>query len=182
MKGSLILLTLITMGALFPQVVLGAEVNLASRVTQITDGDTFRIETGDRVRMADIDTPEVNEQGYREAKEFLSALIYNKTAYLDVDDVYRSDSYGRLVCVVYVEYNSTHMINANKALLAEGLARLYDHQNEFSPSSWDLFVRKADLFQGAPPAPNVPLLAFFGAAMIIISILVHQMRRHKRIK
>lgn len=180
MNRLLISVALMTVASLLAQGVLGAEVDLTSRVTQITDGDTFRIETGDRVRLADIDTPELNENGYREAKEFLSDMIYDKTVYLDVDDLYRNDSYGRLVCVVYADYNSTHIINVNKALLVEGLAKLYDHQNEFNPASWVLFMRKTDLFQEAQPAPDFPFLAYFGAAIIIISILAYQMRRHKR--
>ena len=99
------------------------EFDLVDRVSYIVDGDTFDISSGERIRLADVDTPERGEYGFYEASNFLSALIGGETVYLDVDDVYRYDTYGtRLVCVVYVEYNSTHYINVNNALLRYGYA------------------------------------------------------------
>jgi len=62
--------------------------------------------------------------------------------YLDIDDIYQTDLYGRLVCVVYARYNSTHYINVNKALLVANVAVIGDYHNEFSPYSWSLYVSK----------------------------------------
>ena len=39
------------------------EVDKTSRVTNIVDGDTFDIATGERIRFADIDTPEPDQEG-----------------------------------------------------------------------------------------------------------------------
>ena len=47
-------------------------------VIKVVDGDTFHI-PGDSVRLADVDTQEISEKGYREAKEYLTSLIYEKT-------------------------------------------------------------------------------------------------------
>lgn len=47
------------------------------------------------------------------------------------------DNYGKLVCVVYVEYNSTHLVNVNNAMLDEGLAVLDDYPNEFDSYTVD---------------------------------------------
>lgn len=74
----------------------------SAMVTRIIDGDTFEISSGDTIRLADVDTPEWYEQGSNEATNALSILIDSKKVFLDIDDTYRTDRYGRLVCVVYV--------------------------------------------------------------------------------
>ena len=110
-------------------------------VTEVIDGDTFDVYGGDTIRLADIDCPELGEQGYQEAKDVLISWIYSKPVYLDVDDIYRFDTSGeRIICVVYTIYNSTHLLNMNKLLLNEGHAVIDDHENEFDPNSWSLYV------------------------------------------
>jgi len=83
------------------------EIDFTSTATYIVDGDTFDITSGDRIRLADIDCPERGDSGFYEATNAISDLIYGKTVYLDIDDVYVYDTLGsRLVCIVYVEYDS----------------------------------------------------------------------------
>jgi micrococcal nuclease len=119
------------------------EIDEISYATNIVDGDTFDISSGDRIRLADVDTPENGEAGYYDAWNYLSRLIYNKRVYLDVDDVHVYDTLGyRLVCLVYLEYNSTHYLNINQALLESNLAEISDYDNEFNPYSWTLFEPK----------------------------------------
>ena len=106
-------------------VCVSGEVDKTSTVTRVIDGDSFDISTGERIRLADFDSPEYYESGYSEATSYLSSLIDGKTVYLDIDDVYTYDYNGkgdRLVCVAYVDYDLTHWINVNKALLGEGTA------------------------------------------------------------
>ena len=52
--------------------------------------------------------------------------------FLDVDDVYVMDKYDRLVCVVYIRYSSTHLLNINKWLLDHSYVEVRDYPNEFS--------------------------------------------------
>jgi len=112
----------------------------------VIDGDTFVLDSGERVRFADINTPEVNEVGYQAAKDFVISKVEGKTVYLDVDDISGTDSYGRLVCVVYFEYSSAYYENLNKALLDANLAVVYDFSdNEFNPYTWDLYVSKSSV-------------------------------------
>jgi len=66
-------------------------------VSRVIDGDTFDVTSGDRIRLADVDAPEHYEEGYNESKNFLSELVLNKTVYLDIDDISRTDPYDRLV-------------------------------------------------------------------------------------
>jgi endonuclease YncB( thermonuclease family) len=118
------------------------EIDATAVVSSVIDGDTFDTSSEGRIRLADIDAPEYWESGYDDAKDFLVSLIDDKTVYLDIDDVYWTDKYGRLVCVVYVEYNSTHAENVNKVLLVEGHATIWDFHNEFAPATWNLYISK----------------------------------------
>lgn len=77
-------------------------------VTEVVDGDTFKVRTnwewngrsGDTVRPAGYDTPESNEPGYEEAKEKLTALILNK--WVDIKNCQTIDR-DRLVADVYYD-------------------------------------------------------------------------------
>lgn len=110
-------------------------------VIEVIDGNSFDVYGDDTIRLADINCPESGEQGYQEAKEFLTNWIYSKPVYLDVDDIYRFDTSGnKIVCVVYTLFNSTHLVNMNKLLLNEGHAVIADQENEFDPNSWSLYV------------------------------------------
>jgi len=116
------------------------EIDTTAVVYEVIDGDTFNSFPVGRVRLADIDTPEHGEPGYSEAKDFLRLMIYGERVYLDVDDIDVTDKYNRLVCLVYVRHNSTHLMNVNLALLVEGLAVISDYSNEFDPYKWDLLL------------------------------------------
>lgn len=129
--------------------IFSIEFDHISTVNHIQDGDTFAMESGQWVRLADVDTPESGQIGYYEAETYLSDLIYQKKVYLDIDDVYTYDYEGtgnRLVCVVYVPFNDTHYINVNKALLVTRHANTYEFYNEFTPSEWRLYTPKLNLF------------------------------------
>ena len=136
-SGFLILLLLLTI--LISNV--NGEIDKISSVTSITDGDTFDISTGETVRLADINAPEFYQAGGNESKDYLRSLVYGRSVYLDEDDLSGEDQYGRLICVVYVDYNLTHFLNVNDALLVGGYAVEYDFtNNEFDPDTWALFV------------------------------------------
>ena len=112
-----------------------SEIELVGKVEHVYDGDTFRLSNGEVVRLADIDAPESYEQGYADSTEALKAWIHGKDVYLDIDDVYETDRYGRIVCVVYVP-RYTSFININKALLQSKHAVESDFSNEFDPDDW----------------------------------------------
>ena len=116
------------------------EVDVVARVRSVVDGDTFDAFPVGRVRLADVNTPEEGEPGYEEAKAALNSLVGNKVVFLDVDDVSMDGPYHRLICLVYVRYNETHLLNVNKWLVAHGLADIVDYPNEFDPTTWTLYV------------------------------------------
>jgi len=129
------------------------EIDNTGTVYNIVDGDTIDVTSVGRIRLADIDCPEPSEPGGPEASQYISALIYQKEVYVDVDDITGTDPYGRVVAVIYVYYDDTRLKNVNKAMVVAGHADIWDFDdNEFNPYSWTLYVN----YQSNPPPPDPP--------------------------
>jgi len=129
------------------------EIDDSGTVTYIVDGDTVDVSSVGRIRLADIDAPDAGEAGKEAATNYLSSLIYQKTVYIDIDDVYGTDVYGRIVAVLYVYYDANHVKNVNKAMLDSGHATIWNFDNEFDPYSWRLL----ELYPpGSTPPPDDP--------------------------
>jgi endonuclease YncB( thermonuclease family) len=126
-------------------------------VDDVIDGDTFDTSEGYRIRLADVDAPEIGETGYLESAEYLELLVEDKTVTLDIDSISGTDPYGRYVCLVYVEYNSTHSLNVNQALVDGGYVVVDNYtNNEFEPIDWTLYIQTEDI----PEFPSLTLLLF----------------------
>jgi len=65
----------------------------------------------------------------------VKGLCYQKKVYLDVDDLYITGNYGRIIAVVYVPYNKGY-VNLNQLLLKKSYAEVSDYPNEFNPDDW----------------------------------------------
>lgn len=94
-----------------------------SLVTRIIDGDTFEIETKQKVRLIGIDTPELNklknldpECFGTQAAQKLSGLILNKKVRME-KDISETDRFGRLLRYVYLD-----SIFINQQLVESGFA------------------------------------------------------------
>jgi len=103
-------------------------------VAYIVDGDT--LDVGDtRIRLALVNTPEVGQAGYQEAKVFTAqTCAVGSQAVVDEDDGQTGGSYGRMIAVVYCGG-----VNLNAALLQSGLAELltyYCSVSEFATENW----------------------------------------------
>jgi micrococcal nuclease len=156
-----------------------SEINLTGIADRVIDGDTIEIialnGTEYRIRLADVNASEFGQIGYNEAKEFLTNLVYEKTVYLNVDDVYIWDNKGignRLVALPYVEYNSTHLINVCEALFEASQVEKKDYDNEFNPYTWELFFLKPQTIPEFPPAAILSLLpiAIFVIAVVYLKL------------
>ena len=150
----LLLLLLFTSVSLFifPSIALATQDEAYGIVTNIVDGDTFDVtmEKGDakvaysveRIRLADVDSPEMDSDSGPEARDFTFAVLMNKRVYLDIDDLSAAgrDSYGRLICVVYLTgvYGQPIVApNFNRLIVDSGHARLKNFtNNEFDPLDW----------------------------------------------
>jgi len=127
------------------------EIDVTATVYKVIDGDTFDAFPVGRVRLADVNAPELGDPGGYEAKEALTDLVSGKVVYLDVDDKYVMDKYRRLVCVVYVKINSETIMNVNKWLLENGYVEVKNYDNEFDPENWTLFEKYVEREGGQTP-------------------------------
>lgn len=76
------------------------------KVVKVTDGDTVRVETDFRnfnfpVRLADINSPEMNEGG-QESKSWLESQIMGEEVYIKVNPYNRVGKFGRLIGEIFI--------------------------------------------------------------------------------
>lgn len=145
-RSIFVVFTILTLGLLYLGIDLrafqGVEIDVCADIYRVVDGDTFDVFPVGRVRLADIDAPELDTPEGEIARQALLSLVntYGSRVYLDVDDLYVIDRYNRVVAVVYLRYNSTHAVNVNKWLIDNGYASVSDHRNEFNPYTWEIYV------------------------------------------
>jgi micrococcal nuclease len=68
---------------------------------EVIDGDTFRLETGDTVRLIGIDAPELSQPGGVLSREYLAHLLLGNPITLERGSEDR-DNYNRLLRFVYI--------------------------------------------------------------------------------
>jgi micrococcal nuclease len=74
-------------------------------VIEIIDGDTFKVRSGESVRLSNVCAPEKGRPGWVEARDRLARLILSKTVTLEV---VARDTYGRPVANVWVNSTSVN--------------------------------------------------------------------------
>ena len=88
---------------------------------QVVDGDTIRAEANGKeikIRLVEIDAPEINQPFGAQSKNFLNRLLYEK----DVTLIARGeDRYGRTLGEIYANGEST-----NTLMIKSGFAWVYD--------------------------------------------------------
>ncbi len=103
-------------------------------VTQVIDGDTIKVD-GQSIRFALASTPEINQIGGMEARNFIADICpVGSTAFVDEDDLQTEGSYGRIIAVIHC-----NEVNLNKAVLDEGLGYLssgFCSSSEFASKPW----------------------------------------------
>jgi hypothetical protein len=173
MKLTFVGIFVLVFRASFVPVVYGfVEIDTQTQVTSIIDGVTFETVDEKIFTLADIQptcTDVDNSTGFISAKSLLDSLIQGKTVYLDIDSLYVTDSYGtdnKTVCVVYLDYNSTHYLNVNQALVAQRLVVVNDLENDFNPNEWTYFTAK----QNIPEFPSWLILSLFLTTTLLLTI------------
>lgn len=91
-------------------------------VTGVIDGDTIIVNDPNpiRLRLKNIDAPEIDTEAGQHSKMWLTDFLYSKC--VQYTNEYR-DRYGRTVSVVTVDN-----INVNKLLVEKGLAKTWDYK------------------------------------------------------
>lgn len=82
-------------------------------VDWVIDGDTIIVD-GERVRLIDVDTPELGTERGKDAKWFMIELAYDEWVSMSCDGY---DRYDRRLCLVYVDG-----VSVSDSLLDAGLA------------------------------------------------------------
>ncbi|MGH9923449.1 MAG: thermonuclease family protein [Nitrososphaerales archaeon] len=104
------------------------------KVTRIVDGDT--IDVNDiRIRLTLVNTPEIGQPLYREARQFTTSLCpVGSTVLVDQDDGQLEGSFDRMIGKVFC---GDKVLNAE--LLDAGLAEIFQRfcsESEFSNEDW----------------------------------------------
>lgn len=127
-----------------------ANATIDSRVLKIIDGDTVDIRNSTRVRLLNIDTPEVGQPYSSEAVAFTKSLILFKNVRVELD-VKERDAYDRLLAYIYVE-TETGWVMANLEIVRAGLARLLiippngKYRAQFEAAQLDAMIHRRGLW------------------------------------
>jgi len=117
----------------FGQVCRGDEKCFKGTMEEVIDGDTFVINK-QHVRLTLVNTPEVSQSGYEEAKNFIISICpVGSEVIVDQDDG-QPYSYGRIVSVIYCNGK-----NLNEELLKNNLGKIYTDfcsKSEFGIDKW----------------------------------------------
>lgn len=99
-------------------------------VVKVLDGDTILVSWEERdflfrVRLLDVDTPELDEDRGQDAKDFLANRILDEDVWLRINRRNRVDKWGRLLAVV--EFMG---LNLNELMVNMGQAKPFSQRNE----------------------------------------------------
>ena len=116
----------------------------AQLVVDVHDGDTIRLQSGQRVRLWGIDAPELKQAYGVQARDHLARLCQGKVVRLEP---HGEDRYGRLLAVVWVG-----RVCCNESLLRAGLAWWY---RKYTPDE--------RLYEGLERAARVARVGLWGS-------------------
>ena len=116
---------------------------------KVIDGDTIHAQhNGDRIkiRLVEIDAPEMDQPFGAQSKNFLNRLLYKKNVTLISQG---EDRYGRILGEIYVDGQS-----ANRSMIRSGFAWVYDrHVEDLSLNEYQdqAKAKNLGLWQGDDP-------------------------------
>jgi len=88
-------------------------------VTEVSDGDTLKLSDGKTFRLYGVNSPEVKEPYFEEAKALTENLVLGKEISFEQEEHYKTDKFGRTLGYVFVDG-----VNLNIELVRNGLARV----------------------------------------------------------
>ena len=143
----------ISMLLLIFSIPIGATETLEGRVVGVHDGDTVTLlMAGNRqikIRLAQIDAPELDQAFGQQSKQSLSAMVFNKTIKVEKET---KDKYGRTVGTLFVEG-----IDSNKEQIKLGMAWVYrKYLHDQSLLSLEEAARQAKVGLWADANPMAP--------------------------
>jgi len=131
------------------------QISHSAIVSDVIDGDTFRLEDGQKVRLIGVDCPESNDPNKpveyfsAESMAFLESRILGKDVRLEYGDE-RTDKYGRLLCYVWVD--DTLLVNLEIVKQGYGMAYLrFPHKLEKQFLDAEIAARRAAIGMWSSP-------------------------------
>jgi endonuclease YncB( thermonuclease family) len=91
-------------------------------VSRVIDGDTIELDSGLKIRLKGLNTPETDMILHLEAKEFLSSLVLEREI---IVKSFGGDKYGRVLGYVYVDGGLV-----NSEILRKGFGGLYYYEKD----------------------------------------------------
>jgi endonuclease YncB( thermonuclease family) len=120
------------------------------QVVRIIDGDTFVVQLNEKefkIRLAEIDAPEMSQYYGRESKYYLSNLLQDKYVFIENK---RTGKYGRIIGDVYLD-----SIYINAKLVKNGIAWSYYYKND-KMNTYQTFAQKNQIGLWSTPNPQPP--------------------------
>lgn len=122
---------------LLSPVCLGSPDEAVGITSRVIEGNILEVEGAGTVMLADIECQDLGTPEGQAARLFAADWLERNAVYLDIDDWSSTDTYGRLVAVVYIEQPNGTLLNFNKMMVEMGHACIRDSDdNEFSPADW----------------------------------------------
>jgi micrococcal nuclease len=115
------------------------------KVWYVIDGDSFKLKSGENIRLLGINAPSLNEPYGAEAQERLQKLVQEKEVELEFDSQRLRDQYGRLLAYVWVGN-----ILVNELLIKEGLAEVIAEEIQKDFKYKARFLEAQDFAQNLP--------------------------------
>ena len=137
-KGTSLLVPFLLFSVVFLIYLLNTKANLNTvKIKNCYDGDTCTTESGEKIRLACIDAPEIkgkmhNPNTAKKAKEYLNKLVKNK--YVSIKRLTK-DRYGRTVAEIFIEGT-----NIQKLMVKNGFAKL--HRKYSFQCDWTYKIEK----------------------------------------
>jgi len=95
-----------------------------NQVVEIIDGDTFKTNDGEIIRLLCVDTPEKNQKGYDEATSFLEERLLFSDSEIRLEGN-KTDKYGRSLKWVYADD-----VLINKEIVDLGYGTIFEYDDE----------------------------------------------------
>ena len=143
---------IITLFFIYSFSVSAAEI-LEGRVVGVHDGDTVTLLMSDnkqlKIRLAQIDAPELDQAFGQKSKQSMSDMVFNKTIKVEKETI---DKYGRTVGTLMVDG-----MDANKELVKLGMAWVYrQYMHDQSLLQVEDTARQAKVGLWSEPSPMAP--------------------------
>jgi endonuclease YncB( thermonuclease family) len=101
-------------------------------VIRVIDGDTFVLSDSDggneeTIRLLCADTPEEGDDGYEEAKSYLSSVLFAKE--IEIERAERLDLYNRTLAWISYEDDFGNEVLVNKEIIDLGFGGVFEYNN-----------------------------------------------------